>query len=104
MNNINGLGQKNGYTNALTEDRGKTGSSKGDKAGSGGSAVSGKGDSVRLSQGAADMQQLTKSLASQPSFDQTKVDKIKALIENGEYAIDAGKIAERFRAIEAGGN
>lgn len=104
MSSINGLGQKNGYPNTLTEDRGKTGRTKGDQSAAGNSAISGSGDSLQLSQGVADMQQLTKSLAAEPSFDQAKVDRIKTMIENGEYAIDATKIAERFRAIESGSN
>jgi len=102
MTNINGLGPKNGYTRGLAED-GKQAGKQGSAAGSAdATATSTGGDSVQLSQGVANMQQLTKSLASEPSFDQAKVDRIKTMIERGDYAIDPAKIAERFRAIEAG--
>ena len=103
MASINGLGQKNGLgSSAVNDDRGKAGTSRSTSSTSNTASV-GKGDSVQWSEGATNVQQLTQALAQQSSFDQAKVDRIKTMIEHGEYAIDPQKIAERFRALEGHG-
>ena len=46
------------------------------------------------------MRSLSENLSEEPPFDQAKVDRIKALIDQGEYEIDSAKIAEKLRAFE----
>ena len=58
------------------------------------------GDALTLSTGAEQMRNLSDNLSEQTPFDQGKVDRIKALIDQGEYQIDSAKIAEKLRAFE----
>lgn len=64
------------------------------------------GDTVELTSSAKLLERLEKTLASIPEVDQTRVEAVKAQIENGEYQIDADKIADamlRFdREIDGG--
>jgi negative regulator of flagellin synthesis FlgM len=43
---------------------------------------------------------VSKRLDEQPGFDRVKVDSIKKAIEDGNYPLDARRIAESFHAIE----
>ena len=97
MNKINGLIGNNGYTNSANDAKNGVRS-----ANSGATAASGNEEtSVSLSAEATGMQQLTQQLASSPSFDQAKVDRIKALMAQGQYVIDPAKIAARFHELES---
>ncbi|HHQ68820.1 MAG TPA: flagellar biosynthesis anti-sigma factor FlgM [Halothiobacillaceae bacterium] len=104
---ITGLGPRNlGNTNSLDP----TSRAGGDRKGSG--DVTGSvenrtsnytpavGDALTLSTEAARMRSLSENLSEEPPFDQAKVDRIKALIDQGEYEIDSAKIAEKLRAFE----
>jgi len=67
-----------------------------DASGQGNDAVSQKNtdDTVELTSSAKLLERLEKTLASLPDFDSSRVEAVKAQIENGEYQIDAGKIAD----------
>lgn len=54
----------------------------------------GTGDTVELTSSAKLLERLEKTLATMPEIDSARVAAVKAQIENGEYQIDAGKIAE----------
>ncbi len=97
MNKINGLIGNNGYANSATDAK------NGVRAPSTGanSAAATDDASLTLSAEATGMQQLTQQLAATPSFDQAKVDRIKALLAQGQYAIDPAKIAARFVELES---
>ncbi|MHB1229640.1 MAG: flagellar biosynthesis anti-sigma factor FlgM [Halothiobacillus sp.] len=98
MSTINGFSSKNGYGNPAIENRSaaKPGSSA--EASTAESSI--EDSAVNLSSGATTMQKLTQSLASTPSFDQAKVDRIKALIADRQYTVDPAKIAAKFMSIE----
>lgn len=51
-------------------------------------------DTVELTSSAQLLERLEKTLASLPEIDRAKVEAVKSAIENGDYEIDAGKIAE----------
>ncbi|WP_407276601.1 flagellar biosynthesis anti-sigma factor FlgM [Halothiobacillus sp. DCM-1] len=97
MNKINGLIGNNGYTNSATDAKSGTRAPTSGTSGSIGSEET----SVSLSAEATGMQQLTQQLASPPSFDQAKVDRIKSLIAQGQYTLDPAKIAARFHELES---
>ena len=97
MNKVNGLIGNNGYTNSVNDAK------NGVRPASSGatSAPDSEDTSVSLSAEATGMQQLTQQLAGSPSFDQAKVDRIKALMAQGQYVIDPAKIAARFHELES---
>ena len=51
------------------------------------------GDTVELTSSAKLLERLEKTLASLPDIDRGRVEAVKTAIENGEYQIDADKIA-----------
>lgn len=58
-------------------------------------------DTVSLSAGVERLQQIEMAMASENApFDKAKVDSIKQRIANGEYTIDADRIAEKFLETE----
>jgi negative regulator of flagellin synthesis FlgM len=57
-------------------------------------------DALTLSTGAAQLREMGRSMAETTPFDQEKVDRIKDLISQGEYQIDANRIAEKLREFE----
>lgn len=97
MNKINGLNGSSGYTNSATDAKNGVRTTPGNTGGSSSADES----SLNLSAEATGMQKLTQQLASTPSFDQSKVDRIKALMAQGQYAIDPAKIAARFHELES---
>ncbi|MGC8697258.1 MAG: flagellar biosynthesis anti-sigma factor FlgM [Halothiobacillus sp.] len=101
MSIINGYNGKNGYSAPALDNR--TPSKTSTPAGVTESAPEAASDKamVNLSSGATAMQKLTQSLASTPAFDQAKVDRIKSLIADGQYAVDPAKIAAKFLKLEA---
>jgi negative regulator of flagellin synthesis FlgM len=65
------------------------------KAGMDGAARSqSAGETVELTSSAKLLERLEKTLASLPEIDRTRVEAVKAAIENGDYQIDAGRIAD----------
>ncbi len=58
------------------------------------------GDTVSLSQGSQQVSSLQQQLKSSPQVDQAKVDSIKQEIANGNYPLDAEKIAENLINLE----
>lgn len=58
------------------------------------------GDTVELTSSAKLLERLEKTLASIPEVDPSRVEAVKAQIENGEYQIDADKIAEAMLRID----
>ena len=101
-NEINGFGPRNLGQNspvdssrARTESRGESQRTSGDMS----TAIK-ENDAVTLSSGASQLQELGRSLAESAPFDQSKVDRIKDLISQGEYQIDSSRIAERLREFE----
>ncbi|MBT8085341.1 MAG: flagellar biosynthesis anti-sigma factor FlgM [Woeseia sp.] len=53
-----------------------------------------KSDTVELTSGAKLLERLEKSLESLPDINQERVDAVKTAIANGDYTIDADKIAD----------
>ena len=51
-------------------------------------------DTVELTSSAKLLERLEKTLSSLPDVDSTRVEAVKAQIENGEYQLDTGKIAD----------
>lgn len=103
MSIINGFGSKNGYGSPAVDTK-NTG--KPSAASQNGTAPESSSEDagVSLSSGASAMKQLTQTLASSPSFDQSKVDQIKSLIANGQYTVDPQKIAQKFLEMENSGS
>lgn len=97
MNKINGLIVNNNYTNSSSDAKNGIRPATGGTA----SATGSEDASVSLSAEATGMQKLTQQLAGSPSFDQAKVDRIKALMAQGQYVIDPAKIAARFHELES---
>lgn len=59
-------------------------------------APSNKGDTVQLSEAAKALQNVEKKLADTPEVDSARVEKLKQDIENGNYQINAERVAEKF--------
>ncbi|MEQ8207864.1 MAG: flagellar biosynthesis anti-sigma factor FlgM [Woeseia sp.] len=51
-------------------------------------------DTVELTSGAKLLERLDKTLSSLPDIDASRVEAVKTAIANGDYEIDAGKIAD----------
>jgi len=101
MSIINGYNGKNGYSNPAIDNRAAGKPSTPAGATDSAPESSAEAAAVNLSPGATALQKLTQSLASTPAFDQAKVDRIKSLIADGQYAVDPAKIAAKFLSIEA---
>jgi len=101
-NEINGFGPRNlGQNSSVDSSRARTESRDESQRTSGDMSTAIKeDDAVTLSSGASQLQELGRSLADSAPFDQSKVDRIKDLISQGEYQIDSSKIAERLREFE----
>ncbi len=57
-------------------------------------------DTVELTSGAKLLERLEKTLAELPAIDSARVAEVKTAIENGDYQIDADKIAEAMLRID----
>jgi negative regulator of flagellin synthesis FlgM len=57
-------------------------------------------DTVELTSSAKLLERLEKTLASLPAVDSSRVEEVKAAIENGEYEIDADAIADALIRFE----
>ena len=58
------------------------------------------GDRVTLTQTAQQMQEMEAAVRRAPEVDSDRVQAIKTAIANGEYTIDANRIAEKLMRIE----
>ncbi|HER34701.1 MAG: flagellar biosynthesis anti-sigma factor FlgM [Halothiobacillaceae bacterium] len=101
-NEINGLGPRNLGPNASVDASRGRNEAKGElrRNTDTSTAPPREDDAVTLSSGAAELRELGRSLAESAPFDQAKVDRIKTLIGQGEYRVDADRIAERLRQFE----
>lgn len=63
--------------------------------------ATGRSDQVELSSQAQKLKALEEKLSQQPDVDEQRVADIKARIENGEFAIDNLKLAEKILSSEA---
>ncbi|MFP4272990.1 MAG: flagellar biosynthesis anti-sigma factor FlgM [Halothiobacillaceae bacterium] len=105
MSIIDGLGAGRPRPNEVGgDDRLRNDPARGRPASGTERATGTSGDSVQLTDGASRLQQLQSQAGSEPAFDQAKVDRIKQLISDGEYAMDSQKIAERFVELERAGS
>lgn len=105
MSIIDGLGGGRPRTSELGgDDRLRNDPARGKSATGAERAAGGSDDSVQLTDGASRLQQLQSQAGAEPAFDQAKVDRIKQLISDGEYAMDSQKIAERFVELERAGS
>ena len=57
-------------------------------------------DSVELSSGAHRLNETTRRLAAEDSFDAERVESIRNAIEQGRYPIDAERLASKFMELE----
>ncbi len=102
-NRINPMDQ--GLLGKIGNKVGETGTSKTVDAGkptSGkeASAAAAGGDTVELTSGGKLLARLEKSLADIPEVDRARVDAVKTQIENGDYSIDADKIADAMLRLD----
>ncbi|MGH1462943.1 MAG: flagellar biosynthesis anti-sigma factor FlgM [Neptuniibacter sp.] len=65
-----------------------------------GAAPSNKGDTVQLSDAAKALQNVEHKLADTPEVDSERVERLKQDIENGNYQINAERVAEKFLNID----
>ena len=96
MTTINNLTQSTRSYDVGTEDRSRAG-----KAPARSPAAETSADSVTLTETGSQLAATAREMAATPSFDAAKVDRIKALIANGEYAMDPQRIADRFIELES---
>ena len=57
-------------------------------------------DEVSISSRAADLQSLERSIHQLPDVDQARVEQLREKISNGEYQIDARRVADRIVDFE----
>lgn len=57
-------------------------------------------DEVSISSRAADLQSLERSIRQLPDVDRARVDQLREKISNGEYQIDARRLADRIADFE----
>ena len=57
-------------------------------------------DSVTLTDSAMNLKKMEAQISAMPIIDMKKVEQLQQQINNGTYQIDAGKIADRFIAME----
>ncbi|MDJ0813873.1 MAG: flagellar biosynthesis anti-sigma factor FlgM [Woeseiaceae bacterium] len=58
------------------------------------------GDTVNLTSSAKLLERLEKTLATLPTVDESRVAEVKSAIENGDYEIDSGAIADAMLRFE----
>jgi len=102
-NRINPMDQ--GLLGKIGNKIGETGTSKivdagKSESGKEASATPAGSETVELTSGGKLLERLEKSLADIPDVDRARVDAVKAQIENGEYKIDAEKIAEAMLRLD----
>jgi negative regulator of flagellin synthesis FlgM len=55
---------------------------------------------VRLTDSAANLQQIETRIADLPDVDRTRVDTLRRRVESGAYQVNAGRLADRLLAFE----
>lgn len=89
------IGNKAGETGSTQKvDGGKTADARNT------AQTTSSGDTVELTSKAKLLERLEKSLASIPDVDASRVAEVRRQIENGEYQIDAEKIAESMLRLD----
>ncbi len=64
------------------------------------SAKAGTGDRVSITSTAAVLQQAEEQLSKLPDVDHARVEAVRQAIENGSFAIDANRVAEKLIAFD----
>ena len=59
-------------------------------------------DTVTVTQQAERLQQLEQTLADAPAIDEQRVAEIRQALANGQYRVDADRIAEKLMKLEQG--
>ncbi|TQV64754.1 MAG: flagellar biosynthesis anti-sigma factor FlgM [Halothiobacillaceae bacterium] len=98
MTTINNLTQASRSYDVGTEDRGRAGQAPARNPSEAGAAAT---DSVTITETGSQMAATAREMAAAPAFDTAKVDRIKALIADGQYAMDPQRIADRFIELES---
>jgi negative regulator of flagellin synthesis FlgM len=97
-NDISGIGsnrtQQSGNRTAQRVDDGKTSSNISSNTTSG-------SDKVSLTKTAARLKDIEKTLSEQSPVDNSRVDDMKLALANGNYKVDADKIADKMMTFEA---
>ncbi|MAD53036.1 MULTISPECIES: flagellar biosynthesis anti-sigma factor FlgM [unclassified Idiomarina] len=94
--NINNNGVKN---NSIDTKQTQRQTSTEQSSNSGATAKSGS-DSVSLTSEAQNLSALQEKAMNSSGIDQTKVDRIKAAIENGSYKVDVDRLASKLAQFE----
>jgi len=91
----------NQTANALTTGGGGKVTRRSDKQAAPTASRSGEPDvKLTLTNMAARLDQITKGLAEQPAIDRQRVDAIRNAIENGDYRVNAQRIAAKLLGTE----
>jgi negative regulator of flagellin synthesis FlgM len=85
---------------ALNDPRSRDGLKKLDQAGERATAGAGASASVTVQGDELQLSDVALQAMKTDSFDRAKVDAIKTAIQNGQYPLDARRIAESFYSIE----
>jgi negative regulator of flagellin synthesis FlgM len=78
-------------------ERSRAGSAAGNSKPTGEAAA----DNITLTETGSQITAASREMAATPAFDSAKVERIKALIAEGRYAIDPQRIANRFIELES---
>lgn len=96
---INGFGgiRPESSTREATDTASKT---RNGNSAAAGATSSQSGDQVSLTADAERIRKMQTDMQEQPAIDQAKVDRIKQMITDGEYQVDAEKVADKFMELE----
>lgn len=101
VNNINGLNGANTPRSGDSGKLGKSGDSLAQEQARTNAPAPGVGDSVSLTDAAAQLRRIEASLADLPEVDNDKVAAIRQSIENGSYQVDAARVADSLLQVES---
>lgn len=89
------VGKINGKVSEKTEDSGIARGISGDiPSGRKESVTAARDDSVKLTSSAKLLERVEKSLAAMPDIDASRIDAVRTAIKQGDYQIDAERIAD----------
>lgn len=97
MTSIDNLTGRSRPLDSPVTDRTRTGAA----TNNGKPAASPMADSITLTETGSQLTATSREMASSPAFDSAKVERIKAMIAEGRYAIDPQRIADRFIELES---
>lgn len=97
---ITGLGSTHTGARSRVNEQQNASSPTGGNAGAQPSVSPSSSDTVKISDAAQALQNAELELQSQPDVDSDRVAEIKKAIDNGEYEIDAGRVADRMLAFD----